>query len=116
MTWTTSTSDLWIVVYVVVISTMDVALALRDVRLTWSMRLRHYGRITAALPFAWAALWGHFWGPPLPNPWWSPLILAGLTLGLVAISHKWPHRYTWWQRACVGVLGVIAGGALWAQS
>jgi hypothetical protein len=120
MTWTTGTSDLWIWIYVVVIVVMDIALALADVRLTWSQRLKHWSRRAPILPFALGVLMGHFLGPDLHNPWWTPLVLVGLSIGLIAADviadRHTKHEYDFTQRLVIHVTGWALGALLWAQA
>ena len=93
--------------------------------LTVSMTLRRWSRTQIAVPFALAALLGHWFGPPVPAWWpaWTPWVLAWL-VGAVSMvgeaMRMWEQGEEEDERASMplvwlGVMvgGYVAGAALW---
>lgn len=120
MIWTEGTSDLWIWIWVVLIVVMDIALAIRRVELTWSQRIKYWSKRAPIIPFAIGVLAGHFLGPDLHNPWWTPLVLIAISMGIVmadyVIDRATEHDYDFVQRLIIHVAGWAAGALLWAQT
>lgn len=112
------TVDAAIIAIIVAISVWDVWLYLRPPSGdTISERLRVWGRSAPGVPFAWAALFGHFWGPALPMiPRWSPAVLALLWGLLLVLGWRLRPKLSWWQLGLVGISGVLAGAVLWSQA
>lgn len=87
---------------------------------TISGRMRIWGKKTLLLPWAWAVLFGHFWGPKAylaPHKFTVPVLI--LLTGLVVLygtltrngetTSSWPLFFT------ILNLGALAGALLWPQ-
>ena len=83
---------------------------------TVSETMRRWARRWWVIPPAWAALFGHWFGPVVSAAWprWTGWVLVALgALGLGAnVWGRWRIKAwpVWW---ILGALGAVAGAALW---
>lgn len=79
---------------------------------------RRAGRAFVAIPIAWGALGGHFWGPSHDLfGKWSPLYLIAATVALTGV-HFILRRFLKipaWSALVYFILGIPMGAMLWPQ-
>lgn len=80
-----------------------------------SERMRHNAQWHLWLPLGFGVLLGHFFGPPLAMPWWTPLPLAGLGLVLYGMGYFRIVRVGWRAMFSLALVGVALGALLWPQ-
>jgi len=91
---------------------------------TISGRMKAWGKQTILLPWLWAGLFGHFWGPIragqlLPMKTGLPLLLfltwGVLLLGTVLRHYEITITSSWILFFLILNLGAVAGASLWPQ-
>lgn len=91
---------------------------------TISGRMRDWGKQAIILPFLWAMLFGHFWGPIRPGDIVEPktgialLVFTGwgvLLAGMVLRNYGINVNNSWILFLLILNFGALAGACLWPQ-
>ncbi len=110
-------SEVMIVVTVMVISTWTAIMASNDSPGdTISEAMRSWAGRWWVIPFAWAALFGHWFGPCVPAwmPIWSGWVLAGMGVLMFGLCAADTYRVTsWWVWWLMGIWGAALGALCW---
>lgn len=91
-------------------------------RSSYSEQIRAASAQHLELPFATGAIGGHWFGPALGMPDWTPLVLIAVAgiLSLLGWFHVWPEaskaRPAWPRMTAALLAGTFAGGLLWSQA
>ncbi len=113
-------TQILVVVVVLLVSGWTLAMSRNDTPGdTVSETMRRWARRWWVIPPAWAALFGHWFGPAVPSWWlaWTGWVLVGggvLGLGLCAWGRWRVESWrVWW---ILGAVGAVLGAALWPLS